>query len=139
MDRLPPYMFKVVDKLKIDLRREGVDIVDLGMGNPDIPTPATRGKLIEAAENSKLPVFSVGRHHQAEAGHCGLARGDGADIDPEEEAIATIGAKEALPLCSRDRQPRRCGSPNPTYPFILIGHHRRRRFAKHSIGPDRIS
>jgi alanine-synthesizing transaminase len=56
MDRLPPYMFKVVDKLKIDLRHEGVDIVDLGMGNPDIPTPRhIVEKLIEAAEKPASP------------------------------------------------------------------------------------
>ena len=56
MDRLPPYMFKVIDKLKLDLRHQGEDIIDFGMGNPDLPTPKhIVDKLCEAAPRSSRP------------------------------------------------------------------------------------
>jgi len=99
MSRLPPYVFKVVDKLKMELRRQGEDIIDLGMGNPDIPTPKhIVNKLREAAKK--------GRNHRysASAGITKLRKAISdwykrrfdVDIDPETEAIATIGAKEGL-------------------------------------------
>jgi alanine-synthesizing transaminase len=122
MDRLPPYMFKVVDKLKMDLRREGVDIVDLGMGNPDLPTPRhIVEKLMEAAQKAQNHRYS------ASAGITKLRyaiadwykRRWGVDIDPEEEAIATIGAKEGLShLVLATVSPGDVVfAPNPTYPI----------------------
>ncbi len=122
MDRLPPYMFKVVDKLKIDLRREGVDIVDLGMGNPDIPTPHhIVEKLIEAAEKPQNYRYSasagITKLRQAIADW--YKRRWGVDIDPEEEAIATIGAKEGLAhfVLATVSPGDVVFAPNPTYPI----------------------
>jgi alanine-synthesizing transaminase len=143
MDRLPPYMFKVVDKLKIDLRREGVDIVDLGMGNPDIPTPRhIVEKLIEAAEKPQNYRYSA----SAGITKLRLAIADwykrrwGVDIDPEEEAIATIGAKEGLShfVLATVSPGDVVFAPNPTYPIhpysvIIAGGDLR----SIPIGPDR--
>lgn len=143
MDRLPPYMFKVVDKLKIDLRREGVDIVDLGMGNPDIPTPRhIVEKLVEAAEKPQNYRYSA----SAGITKLRLAIADwykrrwGVDIDPEEEAIATIGAKEGLShfVLATISPGDVVFAPNPTYPIhpysvIIAGGDLR----SIPIGPDR--
>ena len=143
MDRLPPYMFKVVDKLKIDLRREGVDIVDLGMGNPDIPTPRhIVEKLIEATEKPQNYRYSasagITKLRQAIADW--YKRRWGVEIDPEEEAIATIGAKEGLShLVLATVSPGDVVfAPNPTYPIhpysvIIAGGDLR----SIPIGPDR--
>ena len=143
MDRLPPYMFKVVDKLKMDLRRDGVDIVDLGMGNPDLPTPRhIVEKLVEAAQKSQNHRYSASagitklRHAIADW----YKRRWGVDIDPEEEAIATIGAKEGLShLVLATVSPGDVVfAPNPTYPIhpysvIIAGGDLR----SIPIGPDR--
>jgi len=122
MDRLPPYMFKVVDKLKIDMRREGVDIVDLGMGNPDIPTPRhIVEKLVEAAEKPQNYRYSasagITKLRQAIADW--YMRRWGVEIDPEEEAIATIGAKEGLShfVLATVSPGDVVFAPNPTYPI----------------------
>lgn len=122
MDRLPPYMFKVVDKLKIDMRREGIDIIDLGMGNPDLPTPRhIVEKLIEAAEKPQNYRYSasagITKLRQAIADW--YKRRWGVDIDPEEEAIATIGAKEGLShfVLATVSPGDVVFAPNPTYPI----------------------
>jgi alanine-synthesizing transaminase len=136
-------MFKVVDKLKIDLRREGVDIVDLGMGNPDIPTPRhIVEKLVEAAEKPQNHRYSASagitklRHAIADW----YKRRWGVDIDPEEEAIATIGAKEGLShfVLATVSPGDVVFAPNPTYPIhpysvIIAGGDLR----SIPIGPDR--
>jgi alanine-synthesizing transaminase len=136
-------MFKVVDKLKIDLRREGVDIVDLGMGNPDIPTPRhIVEKLVEAAEKPQNYRYSA----SAGITKLRLAISDwykrrwGVDIDPEEEAIATIGAKEGLShfVLATISPGDVVFAPNPTYPIhpysvIIAGGDLR----SIPIGPDR--
>jgi alanine-synthesizing transaminase len=115
-------MFKVVDKLKIELRRDGVDIVDLGMGNPDIPTPRhIVEKLVEAAEKPQNHRYSA----SAGITKLRLAIADwykrrwGVDIDPEEEAIATIGAKEGLShfVLATVSPGDVVFAPNPTYPI----------------------
>jgi len=143
MDRLPPYMFKVVDKLKIDLRREGVDIVDLGMGNPDIPTPRhIVEKLVEAAEKPQNYRYSAsaGITKLRQAIAVWYKRRWGVDIDPEEEAIATIGAKEGLShfVLATISPGDVVFAPNPTYPIhpysvIIAGGDLR----SIPIGPDR--
>jgi alanine-synthesizing transaminase len=122
MERLPPYMFKVVDKLKIDMRREGVDIVDLGMGNPDIPTPRhIVEKLVEAADKPQNYRYSasagITKLRQAIADW--YKRRWGVEIDPEEEAIATIGAKEGLShfVLATVSPGDVVFAPNPTYPI----------------------
>ena len=60
--RLPPYIFSIIDTLKMQARREGEDIIDLGMGNPDLPTPQpVIDKLVEAVQNPKNHRYSVSR------------------------------------------------------------------------------
>lgn len=96
---MPPYVFAVVNELKYQARRQGEDIVDLGMGNPDIPTPKhIVDKLIEAAQNPKNHRYSAskGIPKLREAIANWYKRRYDVDIDPETEAIVTIGAKEAL-------------------------------------------
>ena len=97
--RLPPYVFAVVNELKYEARRRGEDIIDLGMGNPDLPTPKhIVDKLIEAAQNPKNHRYSAskGIPKLREAIANWYKRRYDVDIDPETEAIVTIGAKEAL-------------------------------------------
>ena len=122
MSRLPPYVFAIVNNLKMELRRKGEDIIDMGMGNPDLPTPKhIVDKLVEAAKNSRNHRYS------ASAGITNLRlaianwykRRFDVEVDPEEEAIATIGAKEGLShLVLATISPGDVVfSPNPTYPI----------------------
>jgi alanine-synthesizing transaminase len=122
MDRLPPYVFKVVDNLKMELRRQGEDIIDLGMGNPDVPTPKhIVGKLLEAADNPRNYRYSAsaGITKLRQAITAWYKRRWNAEIDPDEEAIATIGAKEGLShLVLATISPGDVVfAPNPTYPI----------------------
>jgi len=99
IDRLPPYVFAVVNDLKTKLRRAGEDIVDLGMGNPDLPTPQhIVDKLCEAAQNPKNHRYSQtkGLYRLREALALWYKRKYGVDLDPETEVITTIGSKEGL-------------------------------------------
>jgi alanine-synthesizing transaminase len=97
--RLPPYVFNIINDLKHEARRSGEDIVDFGMGNPDQPTPPhIVAKLVEAAKKPHNHRYSVSRGIYK----LRLAIADWyrkrfqVDIDPETEAIVTIGAKEGL-------------------------------------------
>lgn len=97
--RLPPYVFAIVNQLKMDARRRGEDIIDLGMGNPDMPTPQhIIDKLIEAAQNPKNHRYSASKGIT----HLRLAicewykRRFDVDLDHESEAVVTIGSKEGL-------------------------------------------
>ncbi|HEX2196066.1 MAG TPA: aminotransferase class I/II-fold pyridoxal phosphate-dependent enzyme [Actinomycetota bacterium] len=97
--RFPPYVFSIVNDLKTQARRAGEDIIDLGMGNPDIPTPdAVVDKLKEAAENARNHRYSASRGiPKLRRAICDLyERSWGVELDPETEAVATIGAKEGL-------------------------------------------
>lgn len=97
--RLPPYVFAVVNELKHKARKEGEDIVDLGMGNPDLPTPPhIVKKLIEASKDPRNHRYSASRgiYKLREAISNWYKRRFNVDIDPEKEAIVTIGAKEGL-------------------------------------------
>ena len=99
IDRLPPYVFAVVNDLKMKLRRAGEDIVDLGMGNPDLPTPKhIVNKLCEAAQNPKNHRYSQtkGLYKLREALALWYQRKYGVELDPETEVITTIGSKEGL-------------------------------------------
>ncbi len=129
--RLPPYVFAVVNQLKMELRHAGEDIIDLGMGNPDQPTPQhIVDKLCEAAQDGRNHRYSVSR------GIPGLRRAICAyykrkfdvDLEPETEAIATIGSKEGLAhLAVAITSPGDLIlTPNPAYPihpygFIIAG------------------
>ncbi len=99
IDRLPPYVFAVVNELKMKLRRAGEDIVDLGMGNPDLPTPKhIVDKLCEAAQNPKNHRYSQtkGLYKLREALALWYKRKYNVELDPETEVITTIGSKEGL-------------------------------------------
>jgi alanine-synthesizing transaminase len=99
MQRLPPYVFAVVNDLKMQLRREGQDIVDLGMGNPDIATPKhIVDKMTEAAQKADNHRYSASRGipNLRRAISAWYDRRFGVDIDPETETVVTIGAKEGL-------------------------------------------
>jgi len=97
--RLPPYVFSIIDGMKMEARHRGEDIVDFGMGNPDLPTPPhVVAKLIEAASKPANHRYSVSRGIYKL--RCAIAgwykRRYDVDIDPDSEAIVTIGAKEGL-------------------------------------------
>ncbi len=99
INALPPYVFAAIDTRKLAARRAGEDIIDLGFGNPDIPSPEIAvEKLAEAARNGRNHRYSASRGIPK----LRLAISDlyrrrfGVDIDPETEAINTIGAKEGL-------------------------------------------
>ncbi len=97
--RLPPYVFSIVDALKIEARRRGEDIIDLGMGNPDIPTPKPIiDKLVEAVANPRNHKYSAskGIYKLRLAIAHWYKRRYNVDLDPDREAIATIGAKEGI-------------------------------------------
>ncbi len=96
---LPPYVFTIIDGLKIEARRKGLDVVDLGFGNPDLPSPAIAvEKLAEAAHNSRNHRYSASRGipKLREAVAALYQRRFGVTIDPEREVISTIGAKEGF-------------------------------------------
>jgi len=129
--RLPPYVFAVVNKLKMELRHAGEDIIDLGMGNPDQPTPQhIVDKLCEAAQDGRNHRYSVSKGIPGlRRAICGwYKRKFDVDLDPETEAIATIGSKEGLAhLAVAITSPGDLIlTPNPAYPihpygFIIAG------------------
>ena len=97
--RLPPYVFSIIDGMKMEARHRGEDIVDFGMGNPDLPTPPhVVAKLIEAAAKPANHRYSVSRgiYKLRVAIAKWYQRRYGVTIDPDSEAIVTIGAKEGL-------------------------------------------
>ncbi|HET6303970.1 MAG TPA: aminotransferase class I/II-fold pyridoxal phosphate-dependent enzyme [Myxococcota bacterium] len=99
LNRLPPYVFSEVDRLKMAARRAGEDIVDLGMGNPDLPTPPhVIEKICEAARDPRNHGYSSSRGlPNLRAAICEwYARRHGVELDPEREAITVMGAKEGL-------------------------------------------
>ena len=122
LDRLPPYVFATVNKIKMDARRAGADIIDLGMGNPDIGTPQhIVDKLTEAAQKP---------HNHRYSASMGITRLRVAianwykqrydvDIDPDTEAIVTIGVKEGMShlVLVTVRPGDVIFSPTPTYPI----------------------
>jgi alanine-synthesizing transaminase len=96
---LPPYVFTIIDNLKVSARRAGEDIIDLGFGNPDIPSPHQAvDKLCEAAHNTRNHRYSSSRGipklRMAVADL--YRRRFGVDLDPDREVISTIGAKEGF-------------------------------------------
>ncbi|HWQ69994.1 MAG TPA: alanine transaminase [Patescibacteria group bacterium] len=122
ISRLPPYVFNIVTELKVEARARGEDIIDFGMGNPDLPTPPhIVEKLCEAARNPRNHRYSASRGitklRSAIADWYG--RRYGVEIDPGREAIATIGAKEGLShLALAVVEPGDVALvPSPTYPI----------------------
>ncbi|MBI5374135.1 MAG: aminotransferase class I/II-fold pyridoxal phosphate-dependent enzyme [Candidatus Schekmanbacteria bacterium] len=120
--RLPPYAFAIIDEIKLKSRRSGEDIIDLGMGNPDLPTPAPIiEKLKEAVDNPKNHRYSVSRgiYKLRLAIVDWYRRKYGVTIDADAEAIVTIGAKEGLShLALAVIEPGDVALvPSPTYPI----------------------
>ena len=129
--RLPPYVFAQVQTLKLEARQRGEDIIDFGMGNPDQPTPPhIVDKLIEASKKAKNHRYSASRgitklRHAITGWY---KRNYDVDLDPETEAIVTIGSKEGIAhLALATIGPGDVVlTPTPTYPihmysFIIAG------------------
>ncbi|APH72450.1 aminotransferase [Aquibium oceanicum] len=124
--RLPPYVFEQVNRLKATARSQGADIIDLGMGNPDLPTPKSIvDKLCDVVRDPRTHRYSSSRGipglRRAQANY--YARRFGVKLDPERQVVATLGSKEGFAnmaqaitapgdvvLC-----------PNPTYPIHAFG------------------
>ncbi|MCG8270108.1 LL-diaminopimelate aminotransferase [Aquamicrobium sp. NLF2-7] len=124
--RLPPYVFEQVNRLKAAARARGADIIDLGMGNPDLPTPkAIVDKLCEVVRDPRTHRYSSSRGipglRKAQASY--YARRFGVKLDPDTQVVATLGSKEGFAnmaqaitapgdvvLC-----------PDPTYPIHAFG------------------
>lgn len=124
--RLPPYVFEQVNRLKASARARGADIIDLGMGNPDLPTPkAIVDKLVDAVRDPRTHRYSSSRGipglRRAQANY--YARRFGVKLNPDTQIVATLGSKEGFAnmaqaitapgdviLC-----------PNPTYPIHAFG------------------
>ena len=124
--RLPPYVFAEVNALKAKARAAGRDVIDLGMGNPDGPTPPhIVAKLVEAVKNPRTHGYSVSRGITGLRRACSAyyARRFGVELDPEREVIVTLGSKEGLAnLAQAITAP---GDivlvPNPCYPIHAFG------------------
>jgi alanine-synthesizing transaminase len=140
--RLPPYVFSEVNALKAAARAAGRDVIDLGMGNPDGPTPPhIVAKLVEAVQNPKTHGYSVSRGiaglRRACAGY--YARRFNVELDPEREVIVTLGSKEGLAnLAQAITAP---GDivlvPNPCYPIHAFGFIMAGASVRHvPVGPD---
>ncbi len=124
--RLPPYVFNIVNQLKAEARYRGEDIIDFGMGNPDQPTPRhIVDKLLEAAQRGDTHRYSVSRGipRLRRAISQWYLRKYGVEIDPEKEAIVTIGSKEGLAhLALATLGPGDAVLvPNPAYPIHPYG------------------
>ncbi len=122
LDRLPPYVFATVNKIKMDARHAGEDIIDLGMGNPDLGTPLhIVDKLIEAAQKPHNHRYSasMGITKLRMAISSWYKRRFDVDIDPDNEAIVTIGVKEGLShlILVTIRPGDVVFTPTPTYPI----------------------
>jgi alanine-synthesizing transaminase len=124
--KLPPYVFAVINDLKAKSRAANLDIIDMGMGNPDGPTAAPIvDKLVEAARNPRNHRYSLSRGipHLREAIVAKYKKQYGVALDPDGEAIVTIGAKDALAhlLFAVIGPGDVVVSPNPAYPIHQYG------------------
>lgn len=129
--RLPPYVFNIVNELKMQERYRGEDIIDFGMGNPDQPPPAhIVQKLLEVAQREDVHRYSVSRGiPRLRRAICNWYKEKyDVDLDPENEAIVTLGSKEGLAHLAMAVVDRGDAVlvPNPSYPihpygFIIAG------------------
>ncbi len=123
---LPPYVFTIIDGLKVEARRAGEDVVDLGFGNPDLPSPEIAvEKLCEAAQNSRNHRYSSSRGipKLREAIAALYKRRFDVDLDPETEVMSTIGAKEGYShlMWVLLQQGDAALVPSPSYPIHIWG------------------
>lgn len=124
--KLPPYVFAVINEMRAKARAAQIDVIDLGMGNPDGATPrVVVNKLVEAARNAKNHRYSQSRGipRLREEITLRYAASYGVRIDPDKEAIVTIGAKDALAhlLFATVGPDDVVVSPNPAYPIHQYG------------------
>lgn len=122
VQKLPKYVFAMVNELKMKLRREGEDIVDLGMGNPDLPpAPHIIEKLCEVARRDNVHGYSASKGiPRLRKAICDFyQRNYGMELNPETEAIMTIGAKEGYShlILAMVEPGDSVMVPNPTYPI----------------------
>jgi alanine-synthesizing transaminase len=124
--RLPPYVFEQVNRLKAEARARGEDIIDFGMGNPDMPTPEhIVAKLVETVRDPRTNRYSSSRgiHGLRKAQAAYYARRFGVKLNPDAQVIATLGSKEGFAnVAQAITAP---GDvilvPNPTYPIHEFG------------------
>jgi alanine-synthesizing transaminase len=124
--RLPPYVFEQVNKLKAEARARGEDIIDFGMGNPDMPTPEhIVGKLVETLRDPRTNRYSAskGIHGLRKAQAAYYARRFNVKLNPNTQVVATLGSKEGFAnMAQAITAP---GDvilvPNPTYPIHEFG------------------
>jgi len=126
IQKLPPYVFAVINEMRAKARAAGLDVVDLGMGNPDGPTPRpVVDKLIEAAKNPRNHRYSMSRGipKLREEIVRRYKKNYDVELDSEAEAIVTIGAKDALAhlLFAVIGPDDIVASPNPAYPIHQYG------------------
>jgi len=125
LKKLPPYLFKELDRKKTELRARGVDIIDLGVGDPDLPTPdhiiEAMKDALENPDNHRYPSYS-GMNDLKDAVSKWFERRFGVQVSPETEVVSLIGSKEGLahlPLAFIDP-----GDvaliPSPAYPVYHI-------------------
>jgi len=124
--RLPPYVFETVNRAKAVARNGGADIIDLGMGNPDLPAPAhVVEKLKEVVGKSRTDRYSASKGipglRKAQAAY--YARRFGVKLNPETQVVTTLGSKEGFAnVAQAITAP---GDiivvPNPTYPIHVFG------------------
>lgn len=126
ISRLPPYVFNVIGELKAAARKRGEDVIDFSMGNPDGPTPPhIVAKLVEAAKRPGTQRYSVSKGiPRLRRAICDwYRRRYQVELDPETEAIVTIGSKEGIAhlcLAVLDRDDAVL-VPNPSYPIHIYG------------------
>ena len=126
IQKLPPYVFAVINEMRAKARAAGIDVIDLGMGNPDGATPrAVVNKLVEAARNPRNHRYSQSRGIPKLREEIVRRYRDnyGVELDAEREAIVTIGAKDALAhlLFAALGPGDVVVSPNPAYPIHQYG------------------
>lgn len=126
MKRLPPYVIAEVNAMRAAARQAGEDIIDLGMGNPDLPPPPhVIAKLVEVAQKPDAHGYSASKGipglRKAQAAY--YARRFGVDVDPESEVVVTMGSKEGLSsLATAITAPGDVVlAPNPSYPIHTFG------------------
>ena len=126
IQRLPPYVFAEVNKLKAKLRADGQDIIDFGFGNPDLPTPQhVIDKLIETVQKPRVNGYSASRGIKGLRQACSryYVRRFDVELDPEDQIIATIGSKEGFAnLAQAITAPGDViYAPDPSYPLHAYG------------------
>ena len=126
IQRLPPYVFETVNRAKAAARNQGADIVDLGMGNPDLPAPAhVLEKLKETIGRPRTDRYSASKGipglRRAQAGY--YARRFGVKLNPETQIVATLGSKEGFANVAQaiTAPGDVILAPNPSYPIHAFG------------------